>query len=61
MKIVVAEHSGFCFGVERAIKIAFDKLNDNINKRDIYTLGPLIHNQQVIDKLQNAGVKVVND
>ncbi|NMA03205.1 MAG: hypothetical protein GX925_00725, partial [Clostridiales bacterium] len=28
MKVIVADHSGFCFGVERAIKIAFGKLDD---------------------------------
>lgn len=61
MKVIVADHSGFCFGVERAIKITFDKLNDNINKKDIYTLGPLIHNQQVVDKLQNAGVEMIDN
>lgn len=61
MKVIVADHSGFCFGVERAIKITFDKLNDSINKKSIYTLGPLIHNQQVVDELHNAGVKVIND
>lgn len=61
MKVIVADHSGFCFGVERAIRIAFDKLNDNNNKKDIYTLGPLIHNQQVVDDLKSAGVKVINN
>ncbi len=60
MKVIVADHSGFCFGVERAIEIAFDKLNDNVDKKNIYTLGPLIHNQQVVDKLKNAGVRVAN-
>ncbi|MFW5648343.1 MAG: 4-hydroxy-3-methylbut-2-enyl diphosphate reductase [Candidatus Alkaliphilus sp. MAG34] len=61
MKVIVADHSGFCFGVERAIKIAFGKLDDNNDKKDIYTLGPLIHNQQVVDKLQDAGIKVNNN
>lgn len=61
MKVIVADHSGFCFGVERAIRIVFDKLNDNIDEKNIYTLGPLIHNQQVVDELRNAGVNAVND
>ncbi|HZK56896.1 MAG TPA: 4-hydroxy-3-methylbut-2-enyl diphosphate reductase [Clostridia bacterium] len=60
MKVIVADHSGFCFGVERAIRIAFEKLDDNNDKKDIYTLGPLIHNQQVVNKLQSAGIKVNN-
>ncbi len=62
MKVTIADHSGFCFGVERAIKITFDKLNDNnVNKKNIYTLGPLIHNQQVVDELHSVGVKKIND
>lgn len=61
MKVIVADHSGFCFGVERAIKITSDTLNNNVNKKRIYTLGPLIHNQQVVNKLQNAGVKAIDD
>lgn len=61
MKIVVADHSGFCFGVERAISTTFSKLSDNNSKKSIYTLGPLIHNQQVVDELQAYGVKVADN
>lgn len=61
MKVIVANHSGFCFGVERAIETTFSKVNDNNNKKSIYTLGPLIHNQQVVDKLQGVGVTAVDD
>lgn len=61
MKVIVADYSGFCFGVERAMKITSDTLDNNINKKCIYTLGPLIHNQQVVNKLQDTGVKVIND
>ncbi len=54
MKIIVAKRAGFCFGVKRAIDITFD-----ISKEDgegIYTLGPIIHNPQVIEKLKKEGV-----
>ena len=61
MKVIVADHSGFCFGVERAIEITSDTLDNNVDKKDIYTLGPLIHNKQVVDELQDAGVKVIDD
>ncbi len=54
MEIIVAKRAGFCFGVKRAIDITFD-----ISKKDgegIYTLGPIIHNPQVIEKLKKEGV-----
>ncbi len=61
MEIIVADYSGFCFGVERAIRITFDKLNDDTDDKNIYTLGPLIHNQQVVNKLENTGVRAISD
>ena len=59
MKIILAENAGFCFGVKRAINIAFDAARDNNNK-SVYTLGPIIHNQQVVKKLEKEGVKVID-
>lgn len=59
MKVIVADHSGFCFGVEKAIGTAFREVNDNNNKKSIYTLGPLIHNKQVVNKLESDGVKAI--
>lgn len=54
MKIIVAETGGFCWGVRRAM----DKILDlSRNKEDIYTLGPLIHNNQVVSLLETKGVK----
>ena len=58
MKIVIAEHRGFCFGVERAIK-KIEKLlhgNEGIN----YSIGPPIHNPQTIEKLRKEGLRIVN-
>ena len=46
MKIKLASNYGFCFGVKRAIKIAEDYKNSS-------TMGPLIHNQDEINRLQN--------
>jgi len=57
MKIVLAKNSGFCFGVKRAINIALDAAKDN---RDIVTLGPIIHNPQMVEKLEHEGVRSVN-
>lgn len=61
MKVIVANNSGFCFGVEKAIDIAFKQVNTNNENKNIYTLGPLIHNQQVVDKLKNVGIDVIED
>ncbi len=62
MQIIVTENAGFCFGVERATKIAFDASREC--KDNIYTLGPIIHNPQVVKELENEGViakKSLND
>jgi len=57
MKIVVARRAGFCFGVKRAIDIALDISEKD--KEGVYTLGPIIHNPQVIQQLKNRGVAPV--
>jgi small subunit ribosomal protein S1 len=59
MKIYVVKQAGFCFGVKRAIKLAFDAVKGKNGK--VYTLGPLIHNPQVVEDLQKRGVHVVKD
>lgn len=55
MKINLAKSAGFCFGVKRAISIAYETA-DKQKKSTVYTLGPLIHNAQVIDKLRLLGI-----
>ena len=63
MEILVAKSSGFCFGVKRAIKIA-DKCASTRPDGDIYTLGPIIHNPQVVKRLEESNVfakKSLND
>lgn len=54
----MAKTAGFCFGVKRALDMAFD-----IAKKDACTctLGPIIHNPQVIKKLEDAGIAPVED
>lgn len=56
MKIIVAKNSGFCFGVRRAINIA---LNFSKKSGNVYTIGHIIHNPQVVEKLEGRGVKVI--
>lgn len=54
MQVTLAPNSGFCFGVKRAINIAY-KTMENSNT-SIYTYGPIIHNPQVVDDLKKKGV-----
>lgn len=61
MEILIAEHSGFCFGVKEAINKAGETIDyyKGMNKK-IYTYGPIIHNTQVNEALQKKGVVCVN-
>ncbi len=59
MEIIVADHAGFCFGVSRAMDLALEIGKES--EDDVYTLGPLIHNPQAVDKLEGIGVKVEDD
>ncbi|MDR4040248.1 MAG: hypothetical protein Q3W82_01355, partial [Ruminococcus sp.] len=43
-KICVAKTAGFCFGVDRAVKIVYNELD---NRNNVVTLGPIIHNPNV--------------
>jgi 4-hydroxy-3-methylbut-2-enyl diphosphate reductase len=54
MEIITAKTAGFCFGVKRAIDIAFQIAREK--RKGIYTLGPIIHNPQVVDKLKEKGI-----
>lgn len=55
-EITLAKKAGFCFGVDRAITL-IEKLVSEGKK--VSTLGPIIHNQQVIENLESRGVTVV--
>ena len=58
MKITLAKTAGFCFGVNRAVNMLFDLVSDGVN---VCTLGPIIHNPQVVADLENKGVNIIND
>lgn len=58
MEILIAEHAGFCFGVRRAIRAVQEQLSP---PKRIYTLGPIIHNPQVVRELQEKGVVIEED
>lgn len=56
MEITVAKSAGFCFGVDRAVNIVYDLLQDGVS---VSTLGPIIHNKQVVCELESKGVTAV--
>ena len=58
MRVTVAKHAGFCFGVQRAIDMAFRALENT--RGPIYSLGPIIHNPQVVGRMQDKGLQVVS-
>ena len=58
MAIKVARTSGFCFGVDRAVGIVYDNIKKYPNLK---TLGPIIHNDSVINDLKSKGVSVCDD
>jgi 4-hydroxy-3-methylbut-2-enyl diphosphate reductase len=57
-KIVLAETAGVCFGVERALKKSYEVTDKSGG--DVYSLGPIIHNPQVVKHLEEKGVKVID-
>lgn len=57
MDIRIAENCGFCYGVKRAVNMANDTAE---HTQKSYTLGPIIHNPQVVESLENNGVYAVN-
>lgn len=56
MQITLAKTAGFCFGVNRAVTMLYDLVNDGVK---VSTLGPIIHNPQVISDLEKRGVKIL--
>jgi len=56
MDVVLAEHAGYCFGVKRAVKLAYDAADQD---KHVHSLGPLIHNPQVVNQLAEKGVRRV--
>jgi len=59
MHITLAKNAGHCFGVKAAIQKAFETARQE--QQAIYTLGPIIHNPQVVEKLEKEGVVAVKN
>lgn len=58
MEVILGKTAGFCFGVENAVKNTEEELSKNKN---VYALGELTHNRQVMDKLEKKGLIVKED
>ncbi|OGC22799.1 4-hydroxy-3-methylbut-2-enyl diphosphate reductase [candidate division WOR-1 bacterium RIFOXYB2_FULL_42_35] len=58
MPILTAKHAGFCEGVERAYRIALKEIEADKN---VFMLGNLVHNTQVVDKFKKLGIKNIKD
>jgi 4-hydroxy-3-methylbut-2-enyl diphosphate reductase len=56
MEVKLAECAGFCFGVKRAIDMVHEQIETG---KDIYTYGPIVHNEEVVRDLEQKGVRVV--
>lgn len=55
--ITVAKTAGFCFGVDRAVKLVYNEISSG---RKTATLGEIIHNPTVVEELRQKGVRVIN-
>lgn len=58
MQVKVAKSAGFCFGVQRAVDTVYEQVEKGVCP--IYTYGPIIHNEVVVQDLEKKGVRVIN-
>ena len=57
MKVTLAKNAGFCFGVKRAVDMVYEEAEHGNN---VYTWGPIIHNEEVVEDLRKKGVEVLH-
>lgn len=55
MNVLLAKTAGFCFGVKRAV----DTVYEQVDKGNVYTYGPIIHNEEVVKDLESKGVQII--
>lgn len=58
MEVRLAKTAGFCFGVRRAVDTVYEQVEQA--EGPIYTYGPIVHNETVVQELEEKGVKVLN-
>jgi 4-hydroxy-3-methylbut-2-enyl diphosphate reductase len=59
MEVILAAHHGFCYGVKRAVMLAQNSVAEQ--GKSSYTLGPIIHNPQMVERLKNQGVGLIEN
>lgn len=59
MEIIVGKTAGFCYGVKRAVEGSIEIANKT--EKEVYCLGEIVHNRQVIEKLEDLGVKFIHN
>ena len=57
-QIILAKTAGFCFGVDRAVNLVYELVGEG---KKVCTLGPIIHNAQLVADLESKGVKIIDD
>ena len=57
--IKTAKTAGFCFGVKRAVEKVYEQVE--LGKKNVYTYGPIIHNEEVVSDLEAKGVSVLEN
>ena len=58
MEVKTAKSAGFCFGVKRAVEKVYEVAGEK--ESPVYTYGPIIHNEEVVEDLEKRGVSVLN-
>lgn len=56
MEVTLAKTAGFCFGVKRAVQMVYDEIEHG----NVFTYGPIIHNEEVVRDLERRGVSVID-
>ena len=56
-QIILAKTAGFCFGVDRAVNLVYELVGES---KKVCTLGPIIHNAQLVADLESKGVKIID-
>ena len=59
MEVIRAKSAGFCFGVKRAVDTVYEQVEKQMGKQ-IYTYGPIIHNEEVVADLEKKSVQVIH-
>ena len=58
MEIILGKNSGFCYGVKNAVESAKEILKED---KDVYCLGEIVHNDEVVSELKDKGLKIIDD